>query len=101
MLGPLWLPPGSVRAFLAMCVVFVTCWLSIEEAEELRRHVRSGRPLGSEVFVARLKRLLGRILCRQKPGPKGPRRRGKRASAKNQAWCSPKDRGELKRKHDD
>ena len=30
MLGPLWLPPGSVRAFLAMCVVFVTCWLSVK-----------------------------------------------------------------------
>lgn len=60
------------RAFLAE-------GLSIEDAGELRRHERSGRPLVSEGFVARLEDLLGRILRRQKPGPKGPRRRRRRA----------------------
>ena len=63
---------GDWREFLAE-------GLSIEEAEELRRHERSGRPLGSEDFVARLEASLGRILRPQNPGPKGPRRRGKRA----------------------
>jgi len=28
-LGPLWLPHGSVRAILALGVVFVTCWLTV------------------------------------------------------------------------
>ncbi len=28
-LGPLWLPRGSVRAVLALSVVFVTCWLTV------------------------------------------------------------------------
>jgi Kef-type K+ transport system membrane component KefB len=28
-LGPLWLPHGSVRALLALAVVFVTCWLTV------------------------------------------------------------------------
>jgi putative transposase len=76
--------------------------LSIEEAEELRRHERSGRPLGSEGFVARLEGMPGRLLRPQKPGPKCPRRRGKRASAKSQVWCFPKYRSELKEgEHDD
>ena len=48
-----------------------------EEAtlEELRRHERTGRPLGDERFIARLERLAGRRLRRQKPGPKGPERK--------------------------
>jgi putative transposase len=36
----------------------------------LRRHERTGRPLGSEKFIARLERRLGRPLRRRKPGPK-------------------------------
>jgi putative transposase len=33
-------------------------------------HIRTGRPLGSRSFVAKLERRLGRSLQRQKPGPK-------------------------------
>ena len=40
------------------------------EVETLRRHERTGRPLGSESFVAHLETMLGRILRSQKPGPK-------------------------------
>ena len=40
----------------------------------LQRHERTGRPLGSEKFVARLERKLGRRLHRHKPGPKPHRR---------------------------
>jgi putative transposase len=65
---------GDWREFLAE-------GLSIEEAEEFRRHERSGLPLGSERFITRLEGLLGRILRRQKPGPKGPR--GSRPRARN------------------
>lgn len=42
--------------------------------EELRRHERTGRPLGDESFIERLEALLKRRLQRGKPGPKGPRK---------------------------
>jgi putative transposase len=41
-----------------------------EEIEKIRRHERTGRPLGSEVFIERLESCLERTLKRQKPGPK-------------------------------
>ena len=43
---------------------------SEEEYETLRRHERSGRPLGSEAFLDRLESLTSRKLKKQKPGPK-------------------------------
>lgn len=51
------------------------------EIGEIRRHVRTGRPLGSRKFLAYLEKKLLRPLLPQKRGPKGPhkrRRRGKR-----------------------
>jgi putative transposase len=42
-----------------------------EEMEKIRRHERSGRPLGSERFVERLESTLERLLTPGKPGPKG------------------------------
>ncbi len=59
------------RAFLAE-------GLAIEEAEEIRRHERTGRPMGSDSFVTRLEGLLGRVLHRQPPGPKRGHRRARR-----------------------
>jgi putative transposase len=44
--------------------------LAPEEYETLRRHERSGRPLGSDNFMAKMENLTGRVLRRQKPGPK-------------------------------
>jgi putative transposase len=38
--------------------------------ERLRQHERTGRPLGSDRFVARLERIAGRTLRKLKPGPK-------------------------------
>ncbi len=38
--------------------------------EEIERHERTGRPLGSAAFITRLEKRLGRTLARQKPGPK-------------------------------
>jgi putative transposase len=43
-----------------------------EEAALLRRHERTGRPLGSESFLKRLERKLGLELRPKKRGPKGP-----------------------------
>ena len=41
-----------------------------EEGKNLRLHGRTGRPLGNEQFVIRLEQLTGRMLIKQKPGPK-------------------------------
>ena len=57
---------GDWRGFLAKEVV-------AGDIRLLQRHERTGRPLGSERFLAKLERRLGRRLRRLKPGPK-PRR---------------------------
>jgi len=41
-----------------------------EELKVFREHERTGRVLGSDVFQERLEKELGRVLRRQKPGPK-------------------------------
>jgi putative transposase len=43
---------------------------SEEELKILKRHEHTGRPLGRDSFVARLEKILGRVLRPQKPGPK-------------------------------
>lgn len=45
-----------------------------EELKDLRRHSRTGRPLGSESFLERLEAMVGRVLKPQKRGPKSKRR---------------------------
>jgi putative transposase len=40
------------------------------EAGLLRRHCRTGRPIGDEAFIIRLEQRLGRRLRKGKPGPK-------------------------------
>jgi putative transposase len=42
-----------------------------EKMIDIRRHERTGRPLGSSGFIAKLESTLERTLKRQKPGPKG------------------------------
>ena len=59
------IPYGDWRAFLAS-------GLSEEELALLRRHERSGRPLGDDRFIARLEQRVGRLLHPGKSGPKGP-----------------------------
>ena len=44
--------------------------ISDEEERALRRHERSGRPLGNANFIKSLEKRLERILRPQKPGPK-------------------------------
>ena len=43
------------------------------EMAQIRKHERTGRPLGDEAFVGKLEALLERTLKRQKPGPKTKR----------------------------
>jgi len=52
------------RAFLARVI-------REKDVKLLRAHEHTGRPLGDEAFLATLEHDLGRILRRQKPGPKG------------------------------
>jgi len=49
---------------------FLLSGVSEEEIASLRRHARTGRPLGDDGLVGRLEELLGRILQRQRPGRK-------------------------------
>jgi putative transposase len=49
---------------------FLSIGASEDEARQLRRHERTGRPLGSERFIGAVERKLGRTLQRGKPGPK-------------------------------
>jgi hypothetical protein len=44
--------------------------LDAEQAEVLRRHERTGRPLGSAAFLKRLEARLGRSLRKKPPGRK-------------------------------
>jgi putative transposase len=41
-----------------------------DEIQTLRRHGRTGRPLGPPAFVERLEARLGRVLKRRRPGPR-------------------------------
>ncbi len=41
-----------------------------KDYEAIRRHERTGRPLGDNDFISRLKKQTGRILKRRKPDPK-------------------------------
>lgn len=61
--APLLALVGDWRGFLATGA-------TEDEVQELRRHERSGRPLGREPFVRAVERKLGRTLRRGKPGPK-------------------------------
>jgi putative transposase len=48
----------------------LTSAVSEEDLELFRRHERTGRVLGEDDFQQRLEKKLGRVLRRQKPGPK-------------------------------
>jgi len=45
------------------------------EAESIRMHERTGRPLGNDLFIDRLELEIGKSLRKKKPGPKGPRKK--------------------------
>ncbi len=53
---------------------FLAAGLEDSAAERLRRHERTGRPLGDDRFIGRLEAALGRNL---RPGRRGPKRRAR------------------------
>ena len=64
---------GKVAPLLAMIgdwSAFLNSVVSEEELDDLRRHGRTGRPLGDETFLGRLEESLGRALKPKKRGPK-------------------------------
>jgi putative transposase len=42
------------------------------EDQKFRQHERTGRPLGSDLFIDKIEVLLGQQLRKKKTGPKGP-----------------------------
>ena len=56
-----------------------TAFLMMDSDEELalqlKRHERTGRPCGDDALIEAVELETGRALQRQKPGPKGPRKR--------------------------
>jgi len=66
--GPLVAQVNDWRRFLA-------AEEDAEEVERLRRHLRTGRPLGNPAFIARLESRLRRTLRKRPPGPKPKRPR--------------------------
>jgi putative transposase len=53
--------------------LFLSSGAEEEQMNNIRRHERTGRPLGSNGFVEKLESTLERTLKRQKPGPKKAR----------------------------
>ncbi len=50
--------------------VFLNSATREEDLSDIRHHLRTGRPLGDETFLARLEGMVGRVLKPQKRGPK-------------------------------
>ncbi len=86
-------PWSSARAHLASCddalvqvapllrrvpdwARFLAGGMSDDDIEQIRKHSRSGRPLGAKRFVQRLEHRLGRTLLPQKPGRR-PKEKGR------------------------
>jgi len=61
--APLLAMIGDWRAFLRSA-------MPEDELRDIRRHARTGRPLGDEAFLSRLEDIVGRVLKPQKRGPK-------------------------------
>jgi putative transposase len=61
---------GPLLALVDDWAEFLDDGLDASAAEALRRHERSGRPLGGGSFLAALERRLGRTLAPQRRGPK-------------------------------
>lgn len=61
---------GPLLAIVGNWQEFLTNDLAEQEYERLRRHERSGRPLGDDAFLAKLEKMTTRVLRKQRPGPK-------------------------------
>lgn len=65
---------APLLAMIADWNAFLQSAVPEEELKQIRRHGRTGRPLGNETFLGRLEGLVGRVLKPQKRGPKPKRR---------------------------
>jgi len=65
---------APLLAMIADWNAFLQSAVPEEELRQIRRHGRTGRPLGNETFLGRLEGLVGRVLKPQKRGPKPKRR---------------------------
>ncbi len=61
---------APLLAMIAEWRAFLNSAVPEEELRDLRRHGRTGRPLGDEAFLGRLEERVGRALKPQKRGPK-------------------------------
>ena len=64
---------GKVAPLLELVpnwVTFLSAECSDTESEVMRRHERTGGPLGDDDFIKKLESALGRSIRRQKPDPK-------------------------------
>ena len=66
---------GPLVAEVTDCRAFLAAEEDQAVVERLRRHARTGRPLGDAGFITRLEADLGRRLRRRKPGPKAKPKR--------------------------
>jgi putative transposase len=69
------LPEGMIREKNLRWAKFVSAPTDEEDLELLRRHQRTGRPLGAKRFITKIERVVVRNLRPQKPGR--PRTSGK------------------------
>lgn len=54
---------------------FIQVPVDIEQKDSLKKHERTGRPLGNKLFISELESKTGRFLKKKKTGPKGPRKK--------------------------
>jgi putative transposase len=57
-------------AMIADWRAFLNSAMPEADLRDMRRHSRTGRPLGDDTFLARLEGMIGRVLRPKKPGPK-------------------------------
>jgi REP element-mobilizing transposase RayT len=65
---------SALRGYVNDWRSFLADGLDADDAQLLRRHERTGRPLGRAGFIERLEKMLGRVLRRNKPGRKSQKK---------------------------
>ena len=66
-----------------------------EAAEKMRKHEKTGRPLGSENFVVKMEKILDRMLRPKKPGRKPKKRTPRNVMEKRNRYGVPRFLGDL------
>ena len=61
---------AAMRAYIGDWQRYLALDVEEEERLRIRQYTRTGRPLGSDLFIEKLEKKLGRSLRKRKPGPK-------------------------------